>query len=107
MFFILIIVGIWVFVFWCMRLGGGMGSGGGNIFDIGKFKVKLFEKGFSDVIFKDVAGLEEVKVEVKEVVDFLKNLFCYIKLGVKIFKGVLFVGFFGIGKILLVRVVVG
>lgn len=104
---ILIIVGIWVFVFRRMRPGGGMGSGGGNIFDIGKSKAKLFEKGSSDVTFKDVAGLEEVKVEVKEVVDFLKNPSRYTKLGAKIPKGVLLVGPPGTGKTLLARAVAG
>ncbi|MCR9052068.1 MAG: ATP-dependent zinc metalloprotease FtsH [Phaeodactylibacter xiamenensis] len=104
---ILIIVGIWVFVLRRMRPGGGMGSGGGNIFDIGKSKAKLFEKGSSDVTFKDVAGLEEVKVEVKEVVDFLKNPSRYTKLGAKIPKGVLLVGPPGTGKTLLARAVAG
>lgn len=104
---ILIIVGIWIFILRRMRPGGGMGSGGGNIFDIGKSKAKLFEKGSSDVTFKDVAGLEEVKVEVKEVVDFLKNPSRYTKLGAKIPKGVLLVGPPGTGKTLLARAVAG
>jgi cell division protease FtsH len=103
---ILIIVGIWVFILRRMRPGGGMG-GGGNIFDIGKSKAKLFEKGSSDVTFKDVAGLDEVKVEVKEVVDFLKNPSRYTKLGAKIPKGVLLVGPPGTGKTLLARAVAG
>lgn len=103
---ILIIVGIWIFILRRMRPGGGMG-GGGNIFDIGKSKAKLFEKGSSDVTFKDVAGLEEVKVEVKEVVDFLKNPSRYTKLGAKIPKGVLLVGPPGTGKTLLARAVAG
>lgn len=104
---ILIIVGIWLFILRRMRPGGGMGGGGGNIFDIGKSKAKLFEKGSSDVTFKDVAGLEEVKVEVKEVVDFLKNPSKYTKLGAKIPKGVLLVGPPGTGKTLLARAVAG
>ncbi len=104
---ILIIVGIWIFILRRMRPGGGMGSGGGNIFDIGKSTAKLFEKGSSDVTFKDVAGLEEVKVEVKEVVDFLKNPSRYTKLGAKIPKGVLLVGPPGTGKTLLARAVAG
>lgn len=103
---ILIIVGIWIFILRRMRPGGGMG-GGGNIFDIGKSKAKLFEKGSSDVTFKDVAGLDEVKVEVKEVVDFLKNPSRYTKLGAKIPKGVLLVGPPGTGKTLLARAVAG
>ncbi|MCR9099636.1 MAG: ATP-dependent zinc metalloprotease FtsH [bacterium] len=104
---ILIIVGIWVFILRRMRPGGGMGGGGGNIFDMGKSKAKLFEKGSSDVTFKDVAGLEEVKVEVKEVVDFLKNPSRYTKLGAKIPKGVLLIGPPGTGKTLLARAVAG
>ncbi len=104
---ILIIVAIWIFILRRMRPGGGMGGGAGNIFDIGKSKAKLFEKGSSDVTFKDVAGLEEVKVEVKEVVDFLKNPSRYTKLGAKIPKGVLLVGPPGTGKTLLARAVAG
>lgn len=103
---ILIIVAIWVFIMRRMR-PGGMGGGGGNIFDIGKSKAKLFEKGSSDVTFKDVAGLEEVKVEVKEVVDFLKNPNRYTKLGAKIPKGVLLIGPPGTGKTLLAKAVAG
>jgi len=103
---ILIIVAIWIFIMRRMR-PGGMGGGGGNIFDIGKSKAKLFEKGQSDVNFKDVAGLEEVKVEVKEVVDFLKNPNKYTKLGAKIPKGVLLVGPPGTGKTLLAKAVAG
>ncbi len=103
---ILIIVAIWIFILRRMR-PGGMGGGGGNIFDIGKSKAKLFEKGSSDVTFKDVAGLDEVKVEVKEVVDFLKNPNRYTKLGAKIPKGVLLVGPPGTGKTLLARAVAG
>ena len=103
---ILIIVAIWIFIMRRMR-PGGMGGGGGNIFDIGKSKAKLFEKGQSDVNFKDVAGLEEVKVEVKEVVDFLKNPDKYTKLGAKIPKGVLLVGPPGTGKTLLAKAVAG
>ena len=103
---ILIIVAIWIFIMRRMR-PGGMGGGGGNIFDIGKSKAKLFEKGQSDVNFNDVAGLEEVKVEVKEVVDFLKNPDKYTKLGAKIPKGVLLIGPPGTGKTLLAKAVAG
>ncbi len=103
---IIIIVAIWIFIMRRMR-PGGMGGGGGNIFDIGKSKAKLFQKGQSDVTFKDVAGLEEGKGEVKEVVDFLKNPNRYTKLGAKIPKGVLLVGPPGTGKTLLARAVAG
>ena len=102
-----IIIGIWLFILRRMRPGGGGVGGGGNIFDMGKSKAKLFEKGQSDVTFDDVAGLEEVKVEVKEVVDFLKNPSRYTRLGAKIPKGVLLVGPPGTGKTLLARAVAG
>lgn len=103
---LLIIVGIWVFILRRMRPGGGIG-GGNNIFDMGKSGAKLFEKGQSDATFDDVAGLEEVKVEVKEIVDFLKNPARYTRLGAKIPKGVLLVGPPGTGKTLLARAVAG
>ncbi|MCB0550873.1 MAG: ATP-dependent zinc metalloprotease FtsH, partial [Phaeodactylibacter sp.] len=102
-----IIIGIWVFILRRMRPGGGGVGGGNNIFDMGKSKAKLFEKGQSDVTFDDVAGLEEVKVEVKEIVDFLKNPSRYTRLGAKIPKGVLLVGPPGTGKTLLARAVAG
>ncbi|MCB0580476.1 MAG: ATP-dependent metallopeptidase FtsH/Yme1/Tma family protein, partial [Phaeodactylibacter sp.] len=101
-----IIIGIWIFILRRIRPGGGVG-GGNNIFDMGKSKAKLFEKGQSDVTFDDVAGLEEVKVEVKEIVDFLKNPSRYTRLGAKIPKGVLLVGPPGTGKTLLARAVAG
>ncbi|MCB9266097.1 MAG: ATP-dependent metallopeptidase FtsH/Yme1/Tma family protein [Lewinellaceae bacterium] len=101
-----IIIGIWIFILRRIRPGGGVG-GGNNIFDMGKSKAKLFEKGQSDVTFDDVAGLEEVKVEVKEVVDFLKNPSRYTRLGAKIPKGVLLIGPPGTGKTLLARAVAG
>ncbi len=102
-----IIIGIWLFILRRMRPGGGGVGGGNNIFDMGKSKAKLFEKGQSDVTFDDVAGLEEVKVEVKEVVDFLKNPSRYTRLGAKIPKGVLLIGPPGTGKTLLARAVAG
>lgn len=103
---ILIIIGIWIFILRRMR-SGGMGGPGGNIFDMGKSKAKLFEKGQSDVTFDQVAGMEEVKVEVREVVDFLKNPTRYTRLGAKIPKGVLLIGPPGTGKTLLARAVAG
>jgi len=101
----LIIIAIWIFII--QRVRPGSGGVGNNIFDIGKSKAKLFEKGQSDVSFEDVAGLEEVKVEVKEVVDFLKNPERYTRLGAKIPKGVLLIGPPGTGKTLLARAVAG
>ncbi len=98
-------------VFWIviMRLmGRGMGSGAGSIFSIGKSRAQLYDKNTNvNVTFKDVAGLEEAKVEIMEVVDFLKNPEKYTKLGGKIPKGVLLVGPPGTGKTLLAKSVAG
>ncbi|MDY3437921.1 ATP-dependent zinc metalloprotease FtsH [Riemerella anatipestifer] len=89
------------------KMPGGSGAGG-QIFNIGKSRAKLFdEKDKVQVTFKDVAGLEGAKEEVQEVVDFLKNAEKYIKLGGKIPKGVLLVGPPGTGKTLLAKAVAG
>jgi len=102
-----IIIIIWLFIINRVRRSGGIGGGGSNIFEFGKSSAKKFEKGQSNVNFDDVAGLEEVKVEVKEIVDFLKNPDRYTKLGAKIPKGVLLVGPPGTGKTLLAKAVAG
>ncbi|MBT0548930.1 ATP-dependent zinc metalloprotease FtsH [Riemerella anatipestifer] len=89
------------------KMAGGSGAGG-QIFNIGKSRAKLFdEKDKVQVTFKDVAGLEGAKEEVQEVVDFLKNAEKYTKLGGKIPKGVLLVGPPGTGKTLLAKAVAG
>jgi len=102
----LIILAIWMFL---MRRVGGGGSGpGAQIFNIGKSKATLFEKDeTTNVTFKDVAGLDEAKEEVMEIVDFLKNPKKYTSLGGKIPKGVLLVGPPGTGKTLLAKAVAG
>lgn len=91
------------------RMSGGGGGGGGNsMFNVGKSKARLFDKDNDQkVTFKDVAGLEEAKVEVMEVVDFLKNPDKYKELGGKIPKGALLVGPPGTGKTLLAKAVAG
>ncbi|HRF27625.1 MAG TPA: AAA family ATPase, partial [Ferruginibacter sp.] len=93
-----------------MRKVGGPGGGGGpgGIFNIGKSKATLFEKGTRvNITFADVAGLDEAKVEVMEIVDFLKNPKKYTSLGGKIPKGALLVGPPGTGKTLLAKAVAG
>ncbi|RYY71632.1 MAG: ATP-dependent zinc metalloprotease FtsH [Chitinophagaceae bacterium] len=88
--------------------GGGSGGGPGGIFNIGKSKATLFEKGTRvNINFNDVAGLDEAKVEVMEIVDFLKNPKKYTALGGKIPKGALLVGPPGTGKTLLAKAVAG
>lgn len=97
-------------VFWILmsRPMRNMGGGGGGIFNVGKSQAKLYETaGNVKVTFKDVAGLEEAKVEVMEIVDFLKNSKRYTALGGKIPKGALLVGPPGTGKTLLAKAVAG
>ena len=105
----LIIIAIWIFIFKRMNGGATGGSGGpGGIFNIGKSRAKEFSKESEiKVNFNDVAGLEEAKVEIKEIVDFLKTPDKYTKLGGKIPKGALLVGPPGTGKTLLAKAVAG
>jgi ATP-dependent metalloprotease FtsH len=104
---LILIIAVWIFLMRRMS-GGGAGGAGGQIFNIGKSKAKLFDEN-SDikVTFKDVAGLEGAKEEVQEIVDFLKNPSKYTVLGGKIPKGALLVGPPGTGKTLLAKAVAG
>jgi len=103
---IAILIGAWFLIMRFMSRGGG--GAGGQIFNIGKSKAQLFDKDTSvNVTFNDVAGLEEAKVEVMEIVDFLKTPGKYTQLGGKIPKGALLVGPPGTGKTLLAKAVAG
>jgi ATP-dependent metalloprotease FtsH len=95
---------IWIFIM--KRMSGGSGAGG-QIFNIGKTQGKLINKEDIKVTFKDVAGLEEAKEEITEIVDFLKSPGKYTKLGGKIPRGAMLVGPPGTGKTLLAKAVAG
>ena len=102
----LLLLALWFFLMRMMSKGGG--GPGGQIFNIGKSKAQLFDKDTHvNVTFDDVAGLEGAKLEIMEVVDFLKNPKKYTELGGKIPKGVLLVGPPGTGKTLLAKAVAG
>ncbi|MGL6268674.1 MAG: AAA family ATPase, partial [Chitinophagaceae bacterium] len=98
-----------LFVLMMRKVGGPGGGGGpGGIFNIGKSKAQLFDKGTKvNITFADVAGLDEAKQEVMEIVDFLKNPKKYTALGGKIPKGALLVGPPGTGKTLLAKAMAG
>lgn len=104
---IIIMIALWFFMMRRMG-GGGSGGGPGQIFNIGKSKATLFDKDSSvNTTFSDVAGLDGAKMEVMEIVDFLKNPKKYTDLGAKIPKGALLVGPPGTGKTLLAKAVAG
>jgi AFG3 family protein len=102
---ILLLIVAWFFIMRMMNRGSG---GGGQIFNIGKSKAQLFDKDtMVNINFNDVAGLQEAKVEIMEIVDFLKSPKKYTQLGGKIPKGALLVGPPGTGKTLLAKAVAG
>lgn len=100
-----LLIGFWFYIM--RRMSSGGGGAGGGVFNVGKSKAQLFEKGSSHITFTDVAGLSEAKQEVQEIVDFLKNPQKYTNLGGKIPKGALLVGPPGTGKTLLAKAVAG
>jgi len=102
---LLFFVAIWIFIM--KRMSGGAGGAGGQIFNIGKSQATLVNKDNIKVTFKDVAGLEEAKEEITEIVDFLKSPNKYTKLGGKIPKGAMLIGPPGTGKTLLAKAVAG
>ena len=105
---ILLFIALWILLMRKMSGGAGSGGGPGGIFNIGKSRATLFDKGAKVAItFADVAGLDEAKVEVMEIVDFLKNPKKYTSLGGKIPKGALLVGPPGTGKTLLAKAMAG
>jgi len=105
---ILLFIALWIFLMRKMSGGAAGGGGPGGIFNIGKSKATLFDKGTKvNITFADVAGLDEAKVEVMEIVDFLKNPKKYTSLGGKIPKGALLIGPPGTGKTLLAKAMAG
>jgi len=102
----IILIGVWVYFMRRSQSGGG-GGGAGGAFKFGKAKPKTFEAGQVKIKFSDVAGVEEAKEEVAEVVDFLKDSSHFTRVGGTIPRGILMVGSPGTGKTLLAKAIAG
>ena len=100
-----IFFGLWMFVM--RRMGKGMGGMGGQFMSIGKSKAKVYVEDDTRVTFKDVAGIDEVEAELREIVEFLRNPADWSRLGGRMPKGALLVGAPGTGKTLLAKAVAG
>ena len=101
-----LLIGFWLFMM--KRMSGGAAGGAGGIFSVGKSRAQIFDKDTNIKLnFNDVAGLQEAKTEVMEIVDFLKNPKKYTSLGGKIPKGALLIGPPGTGKTMLAKAVAG
>ncbi len=99
----LLLIGVWVFFMRQMQMGGGKGGA----LSFGKTKAKLMEQGEHKVTFEDVAGIDESKEELEEIIDFLKDPQKFTNLGARIPKGVLLAGSPGTGKTLLAKAIAG
>ena len=102
----ILLLGIWLFIFRRMQ-GGGAGGGAKGLFSFGKSRAKLLTEGLMQITFADVAGADEAKVELQEVIEFLREPGKFQRLGGKIPKGVLLLGPPGTGKTLMARAVAG
>lgn len=98
----LIMIGLWIFF-----TKGASGKGGGGAFGFGKSRAKLLQENKNKITFQDVAGIDEAKQELSEIVDFLKSPKKYIEVGAKIPRGCLLIGSPGTGKTLLARAIAG
>jgi len=105
LFMLLLFFGFWIWLL--RRAAAGGGAGGPAAFNVGKSKARIYSEGKTGVKFDDVAGVDEAKAELQEVIDFLKNSQKYTRLGAKFPKGILLIGPPGTGKTLLARAVAG